>query len=421
MERVLQPDYVSLFSCISSQCEDTCCRGWRIAIDDETYRLYKGLVADGDSVLSKGCFTETSQTELPGAAAEIVLRENACPFLDDEKLCRIQSMHGGKHLSFVCGQFPRQYVSVNGMLEMSLKLSCPEAARLALLNPHPMQFSQIPIEADFRSGIVPSVELKSSVNPRGINPHFGDIRVFIVDLLQNRTYSFEDRLVILGRFCEGLQKISDSSTDDDVHECINDYRSLVHNGGFNAFIDSIPDYPSAQLKTLVILLEYRIKTDATGSRFLECFEQFKQGLRFESDMPDGILAETYKEAKKRHFDPYIVDHEFILENYFVNYVFREFFPFGQLLNRRDHESSERATAVFTEFFSLAIRYAMVKNLLVGMSGCLQAGFGTDHVIKLIQSFEKNVGSDVPYQQKLLQFFSENNSLTVACATMFIKN
>jgi len=36
--RIIQPNYAGRFQCVGSTCEDTCCSGWRVSIDDEDYR-----------------------------------------------------------------------------------------------------------------------------------------------------------------------------------------------------------------------------------------------------------------------------------------------------------------------------------------------------------------------------------------------
>ena len=38
--RMLVPQYVRKFACIGGACEDTCCQGWRVPIDKETYKKY---------------------------------------------------------------------------------------------------------------------------------------------------------------------------------------------------------------------------------------------------------------------------------------------------------------------------------------------------------------------------------------------
>ena len=35
------PDYYEEFSCIASRCKDSCCAGWEIDIDEESYEYYR--------------------------------------------------------------------------------------------------------------------------------------------------------------------------------------------------------------------------------------------------------------------------------------------------------------------------------------------------------------------------------------------
>ena len=41
--QALVPLYAERFSCIGSECEDTCCAGWRVTIDKKTFKTYKQL------------------------------------------------------------------------------------------------------------------------------------------------------------------------------------------------------------------------------------------------------------------------------------------------------------------------------------------------------------------------------------------
>lgn len=35
------PQYMAKFRCIGNECEDSCCVGWRVTIDEETYKKYR--------------------------------------------------------------------------------------------------------------------------------------------------------------------------------------------------------------------------------------------------------------------------------------------------------------------------------------------------------------------------------------------
>ncbi len=38
---ILIPEYMKEFQCIGSECEDTCCAGWRVSVDKDTFMKYR--------------------------------------------------------------------------------------------------------------------------------------------------------------------------------------------------------------------------------------------------------------------------------------------------------------------------------------------------------------------------------------------
>ncbi len=38
--KIRVPKYLNKFKCIADKCEDTCCAGWEIVIDEETYDYF---------------------------------------------------------------------------------------------------------------------------------------------------------------------------------------------------------------------------------------------------------------------------------------------------------------------------------------------------------------------------------------------
>ena len=59
---------------------------------------------------------------------------NQCPMLTGERLCRIHAELGAQFLGQTCADYPRVRVA-DGVKETVLAFSCPEAARMVLLNP----------------------------------------------------------------------------------------------------------------------------------------------------------------------------------------------------------------------------------------------------------------------------------------------
>jgi hypothetical protein len=128
----LRPQYVDSFRCIGPTCEDTCCQGWSVPIDQATYEKYAviesmkphlGTIVPNPEGAKRSDFARIRTTST-----------SACFFLDEERLCSIQRQHGPSLLSNTCATYPRSIGIHSGVEERSLSLSCPEAARLTLLH-----------------------------------------------------------------------------------------------------------------------------------------------------------------------------------------------------------------------------------------------------------------------------------------------
>ncbi len=118
------PSYYKNFLCSADKCPDSCCKSWEIVIDDETYSRYLEL---------KGAFGEKIRsfitTDKEGDRC-FMLQNNRCPFLNENNLCDIHILLGEELTSEVCRLHPRFIEEYDGFTEISLSLSCPEAASL---------------------------------------------------------------------------------------------------------------------------------------------------------------------------------------------------------------------------------------------------------------------------------------------------
>ena len=131
--KIRVPEYFKDFKCIASKCEDTCCAGWGIVIDDVTYDRYKNV---------QGKFGERLRSEIVHEAGEniFVLKGNNCPFLNKEKTCDIYINIGEENLCYTCQQYPRYTEEFGSLREIGISLSCPEAARIMLNNDKKVTF-----------------------------------------------------------------------------------------------------------------------------------------------------------------------------------------------------------------------------------------------------------------------------------------
>lgn len=127
------PEYFLKFKCIADKCQDSCCIGWEIDIDDATRESYANL----DTELGREIVEKTKGGFFP------LEKNGRCAFLDAKGLCRIISSVGEGYLCDICREHPRYYgISADG-LEGGLGLGCEEAARLILESGGTAEFGYI--------------------------------------------------------------------------------------------------------------------------------------------------------------------------------------------------------------------------------------------------------------------------------------
>lgn len=408
-KKILQPQYYSKFSCIGSDCEDTCCNGWNVFIDKDTYKKYRKCKDVNLKPLLDKKVTRNRRTASNVNYAKIVLSEGRCPFLSEEHLCVIQKTLGEEYLSVTCTTYPRTVQIVNGVVERSLLISCPVAARLALLNPSAMEFDENKVDSipiDEETSVINTLEYKRSSKPY---QYFWELRGFTIFILQNRKYPLWQRLIILGLFYDQLNQAIIEERHYDIPELISTYSNRIDEGVFYDELEKIPNQITMQLQLLSILIDFRIATGVIVDGFQQCLNEFSKGIQHTSEMSEEEMGFRYAEAYSQFYKPFMDQHEHIMENYLVNYVFRNIFPFGSQKN------------VYDEYVLLIIHYAIIKSLLIGMAGYHKTAFDIDHVIKLIQSFSKAIEHHSPYLKNIFQFFEDNDLKNSACMAVLIKN
>ena len=125
------PEYIQDFRCIGKDCIDSCCVGWNINIDKETYKKYKNSDNNEIKSISKK-FLVKNDLNSNINYAKLVNQNNCCPFLNKDKLCNAFNLLGQKNLSIGCATYPRQIKIFDKIGFIAGSLSCPEIARLCL-------------------------------------------------------------------------------------------------------------------------------------------------------------------------------------------------------------------------------------------------------------------------------------------------
>lgn len=123
------PDYYSEFTCIGSACPDTCCAGWNIEIDPASLAHYQKLL---HSTNCEAQFAGQLKNSVDFRRGTFRLRGRRCALLNEQNLCDLYIHAGKDSLCRTCRTYPRHQEEFGSVREISLSMSCPEAARIIL-------------------------------------------------------------------------------------------------------------------------------------------------------------------------------------------------------------------------------------------------------------------------------------------------
>lgn len=406
---LLIPQYMQQFSCIGSACEDSCCVGWRVDIDEETYKKYNRVRDQELAPLFDKKVTRNRSNASSQNYAKIKMNQNgSCTFLNEESLCKIQLKLGEDYLSNTCAIYPRVTNEVNGITERSATVSCPEIARLALLNPNGIEFDEIEESVHTRSKIGKKLDTNDKKFSHKPQKYFWELRIFTIQVLQNRAYTLSERLIILGMFYQKAEEYISNEQLENIPQLIASYTTIIEEGSLKESLNNVPVQPTVQMELVKELADQRFMKGISNQRFRECYTEMMVGLKYITGTPFSEVAQAYPDVYQTYYKPFMDEHEYILENYLVNYVYKNTFPFGGF------------PSIFDEYVMLVVNYSLIKLHLIGMSGH-HKGLTEDLVIKLIQSFSKTVEHNQLFLKGLFDLLKKNNFTTMPYMAILIKN
>ena len=129
--RYLKPHFYDKFVCTAGACPDTCCAGWQIMIDEESLDRYGK---------EKGEFGTRLRNSIDWEEECFYQNDRRCAFLNEKNLCDLYKALGPDALCDTCRMYPRHTEEYEGLRELSLSLSCPEAAKMILSCQEPVHF-----------------------------------------------------------------------------------------------------------------------------------------------------------------------------------------------------------------------------------------------------------------------------------------
>ncbi len=393
--KVIQPEYVDQFQCIGSTCEDTCCRYWEIPIDRDTYQKYCNIQIPELKEKIKTGFVHNykGKDELRYATIKFN-KQNYCPFLNEDKLCSFQYLFGEQYLSKTCRTYPRGFCKINDRIEVTVAISCPEAARLILLNDQPIKFIETEITLDDTLNMIYSYPSHLFKNENKPEYFFDEIRLFIINLLQNRNLPLWNRLIVLGLFINKIDELIMQQQILKIPAVIKAYEQYINRNVFTDKFDNIQNNDSFKYTAIDSFVELMIDKKEVHVPFNECLHDFKKGISSNED--------------RKHYMNLVLQKEYILENYLVNYVFQNVFPFSD------------KKLLFENYLGLVSDYVTITGVLAGMAGYYREDLTIDHIIKLIYSFGRTTSNQI-FSQNRVELLMANGCNKISNVALLLKS
>lgn len=411
LQGTLIPKYMKDFKCIGGECEDTCCSGWTVTIDKKTYKKYQKLNDNELRTKLKDNVKRIKKSDIKSDElyARFIMGSNGCcSLLTEDKWCHIQKELGEEALSVTCQSYPRNLNKVDDNLELSARVSCPEVARLALLQPNGIEFESLDFEIN---PVWPLYRYQDSESSKGIRSYFWPVRMLAIEILQSRQISLGDRMLVLGMFINALQTEINNANESKIPQIIELYQANLKDSNFLASICNLNTNLDVQLQVLFELIKYRTKLGIESDRYLLTMEEMIAGF---NQVDENSNFDSFKESYKTNFNeyyfPYMQTKEYILENYVVNLVYNLLFP----------SSDGSNSSLFDEFVIIATLYALLKIHLVGVSGKHKA-LDDELVIRVVQSYAKVMEHNNRYIRSVLEELKLNNYYSLAHVSVLVKD
>jgi lysine-N-methylase len=380
------PTYAAAFRCIGASCEAHCCGDWNIPVDRITYERYRQFPQEklGSLVSQFVILNSPGQPEGLFATINLQTTSGLCPFFGDDHLCGIQKEYGPQLLPSTCSIYPRSISRVAGKLEGSLSLSCPEAARNVLLDPGFMQIEGDILCGEFRTDNI--FELASDQSgalhkPAGL---FGAIRQLLIGMVRDRSRPMWHRLLLMGFLCKRLDDIIAEDGEGSFPRILRAYERINEDDAVRTEFEAMPSQPRLKLEVIFSLTDARVQ-DSSGNRFRDTFWTFVEGIASSESAQPGDEIERFLRAEEQYYRPFFDRFPFILENYLLNYMFQNLFPYGRA------GSPEFAPLnMFGEYIRMTTQFAWINALFVGIAGHYKDAFAGEHVVRTVQSFTRAV-------------------------------
>lgn len=423
----LMPRYLQNFRCVGPECPETCCAGWRVTIDKHNFKLLKSIA---EEPLRSRIRLHLQRSDQQDAASWGELRmtaDGSCGFLDQDHLCMIQKQLGTAALSNTCNHYPRTYQKVENSHRVFATLSCPQAARLALMDPQALELAPIRLESFANEASLPpatswgvrgNVASVSHLGGRVLHdllihliasPHHSAFEALSIALmLIRRVCAFQTGRMQTPAAAASAPDSADTQAVEELTALFERFQDESHNSGLLSLLDRLETgqrFAPDMLREVSLTIRSR-KLTRTARTVLQ-----EVSLGFQLDEPDvQVSRDLCSSALTELWQPWEQSHRHVLKNYLINSIE------SSLPGRHFSDPVMLENA----FLGLVIRAALIRYWLVAQMQLLGNNFTDDHVIGTISSLSRSIEHDARFMPSVLAALEEQGVRSLATAAVLLR-
>ena len=225
--------------------------------------------------------------------------------------------------------YPRITRAVGGIFERSLSLTCPVVATQVLLTNQPLTFEQTEVSKKVHENLGKIKSVPAPVTTRKFVDKIPAIQVAAISILQERSLTIDQRLIVLGFFLDKLDELIQAENFQEIENLAafysadeflkGDAKSLTQNFKFN------------DVEFMRLILETFENLYGGDSIYLaedqKLIDAFAETFHITQQNSVAQLAKTYKDLAPVR-EAILKNYSTVFENYLVNEFFMKLYPFS---------------------------------------------------------------------------------------------
>lgn len=334
----LVPDYFFDFNCKMGACRNACCQGWPVTFSMQNYFSLLGIECSKE--LRDRLDRSLKILERPTEEEYAFLSHNYegnCSIRMGDGRCPIHAHLGEEYLPDVCRLFPRGFRLDEGKYEVSLSNSCEAVGEIFYCKKDPIRFSE-------KSMCVALPTLGKRHTHFETQGHSREIRLFLISIVQNRSFSLPVRLLQLGSILKSIESILSQKDEIKLKMLLRSKNDKLISFDPRLTKEDLTEGLEIAKKAINIIDKHSNSIKDYGTRALEFFSN------------DSDSFSLYFDAKKV-IEEAFPDLEIFFEHLLVNHMFFSLFPF-----------QDRPDTLYQEFVTICAVYTLLRFLVIGNCG-----------------------------------------------------